>query len=312
MNSKILTIAISSRALFSIEDGNAIYEKQGQDAFDNYMMERRDRPLKPGVAFPLISKLLALNTKMPPAFPDRVRVVVLSRNSPAAGERIANSIHHYGLPIEAAVFCSGADRFALANAFGVDLFLSANAGDVKLAIDRGLAAATLLPREHAEFCSLSSSSEVVLGFDGDSVIFDNESDLVYQQHGLDSFRSHEVDNAQVPLNAGPYKSVLMKLVEIQKSLKGTNHPVALKIALITARGMPAHTRVMTTLRHWGATIDTAVFAAGAKKGPILNALGVDFFVDDAPKNISSAEECDIVAGHVPFGTGEGIVGADSK
>ena len=303
----LLTIAVSSRALFSIEDGNDIFETKGQAAFDQYMMENRDKPLRPGVAFQLVRKLLALNTSLPPAYPDRVRVVMLSRNSPAAGERIANSIHHYNLPIESAVFCSGADRFSLASAFNVDLFLSANASDVRIAIERGLAAATLIPRESAEFCPLNEDNIVVLGFDGDSVIFDNESDLVYQQQGLEAFRDNEIDKAQTPLGDGPYKKVLMKLVEIQKATKAAGHPVQLSLALITARGMPAHNRVMTTLRHWGASIDTAVFAAGMKKGPILQALGVDFFVDDTTKNIDSATEHDILAGHVPFGSGQGIV-----
>lgn len=303
----ILTVGVSSRALFAIEDGDKIYQEQGQDAFDQYMIDSRDRPLKPGVAFQLVRKLLALNTQLPPAFPDRVRVVVLSRNSPAAGERIANSIHHYGLPVETAVFCSGADRFALANAFNVDLFLSANASDVRMAIDRGLAAATLIPRESPEFCPLAPEDKLILGFDGDSVIFDNEADLVYQKEGLEAFRNNEITKADTPLGAGPYKKVLMKLVNLQQQVKETQHPVQLSLAIITARGMPAHNRVMTTLRHWGAVVDAIVFAGGMKKGPILQALGVDFFVDDTSKNINSAVEHDITAGHVPFGNGDGIV-----
>jgi 5'-nucleotidase len=201
----MLTIAVSSRSLFHIEDGNHIFETQGQEAFDAYMREKENIPLRPGAAFHLVQKLLALNSLRDPSLPKGVEVVMLSRNSPDAGMRAMNSVAHYGLDIERAVFCRGADRFRYAKALGAHLFLSANAKDVKSAVDEGIAAATLVPSEGAETLS---NNEVRVAFDGDSVLFSAEADECYRRDGLDAFRQHEVEKAGIPLGPGPFKSLL--------------------------------------------------------------------------------------------------------
>jgi 5'-nucleotidase len=297
----MLTIAISSRSLFHIEDGNHIFETEGQDAFDAYMREQENTPLRPGTAFHLVQKLLALNHLRDPALGKGVEVVMLSRNSPDAGMRAMNSVEHYGLNLERAVFCSGADRFRYAKALQAHLFLSANAKDVKDAIDGGIAAATLVPSEGAEKLS---NNEVRIAFDGDSVLFSAEADECYRKNGLDAFRQHEIEKAGTPLGAGPFKNLLRELHVLQQTLPQLNSP--LRIALVTARGMPAHARVLHTLRAWGIRLDEAIFAAGAPKGQLLQAFGADIFFDDTPKNVSSGLEYDILSGHVPFGEG-GIV-----
>lgn len=296
----MLSIAISSRALFHIEDGDQIFQEKGQAAFDEYMRSKEDTPLRPGAAFPLIRKLLAINQ---PDKPPMVEVVMLSRNSPDAGMRIMNSIQHYGLGIQRAIFSKGTDRFRYVKGLGVHLFLSANAGDVKNALDNGIAAATILPAERED----TDSSEVRIAFDGDSVLFSSEGDEVYRAHGLDYFHRHEADNASRPLGDGPFKSVLQELHKIQQQFPPESCP--LKVGLVTARAIPTHGRVLNTLRKWGVTVDEAVFANGAPKGPLLRAFGADLFVDDTQHNITSATDCNITSGHVPYGTGHGIVAA---
>ena len=82
---------------------------------------------------------------------------------------------------------------------------------------------------------------------------------------------------------------------------------ALKVCLVTARGLPSHARVLHTLRHWGIRLDEAVFAGGMPKGPLLKAFGADMFFDDTQKNIDSAVSFDVPSGHVPYGSGHGIV-----
>lgn len=298
----MLTIAVSSRSLFHIEDGNTIFETQGQEAFDAYMREKENIPLRPGSAFPLVRKLLNLNKLRDPALPKGVQVIMLSRNSPDAGMRAMNSVQHYGLDIEQAVFSRGADRFKYARAMGAHLFLSANAADVKTALARGLAAATLLPTERDVS---SEDDEVRIAFDGDSVLFSDEADQTYRREGLSAFRAAEVEKAAIPLGAGPFKKFLEELTVLQKTLPQDNPK--LRIALVTARGMPAHGRPLQTLRHWGIRVDEALFAAGAPKGALLEAFGADIFFDDTVKNISSAAEFNVPSGHVPFGEG-GIVG----
>ena len=299
----ILTVAVSSRSLFHIEDGNDIFVTQGQAAFDAYMRSKEQVPLRPGAAFPLVQKLLSLNKARDKTQRRGVDVVILSRNSPDAGMRVMNSVHHYGLDIERAVFCSGAGRFAYAKALGAHLFLSANAADVKAAVDHGIAAATLLPVEQSSDTP-EPAGQVRIAFDGDSVLFGSEADECYRANGLEAFRQNEVDKANTPLGAGPFKAALQALHDLQQSLP--TEAQLLRVALVTARGMPAHARVIHTLRDWGIVVDEAIFAAGAPKGSLLEAFRADIFFDDTMKNIQSAQAHNVLSGHVPFGEG-GIV-----
>ena len=85
----MLVIALSTRALFALEKENEIYKNEGQAAFDQYQVDNEKTLLEPGVAFPLIKKLLALN-KM--GHGKLVEVALLSRNSPEAGLRVRHSI----------------------------------------------------------------------------------------------------------------------------------------------------------------------------------------------------------------------------
>lgn len=297
----MLTIAVSSRSLFNIEDGHQVFEEQGQEAFDKYMEEKEHVPLRPGPAFRLVGKLLSLNKGMGAAR-DKVDVVLLSRNSLSGGLRIMNSIYHYNLDIERAAFTSGSDRFKYAKALGAHLFLSANASDVQAALNKNMAAAMMIPSEQ-EYDE--NDKEVRIAFDGDAVIFDDEADKEYKQNGLEGFRTHELTKAGIPLNPGPLKLFLDELGGIQRMYSDPKN-CPLKIALVTARGLPAHARVVHTLKQWGLHLDEGIFAGGLKKGPLLQAFGADIFFDDTLKNIDSANEHDIPSAHVPYGSGQGI------
>lgn len=138
-----LVIAISSRALFNLDESHAIFEKEGIEAYCRYQIENEEIPLQPGVAFSLVKKLLALNDRNP-ATPC-VEVILLSRNSADTGLRIFNSIQHHGLNIGRAAFTRGESTHPYISAFGARLFLSAEAEDVRKALDAGFAAATILP-----------------------------------------------------------------------------------------------------------------------------------------------------------------------
>jgi len=105
--SEPLIVAITSRALFDLEHSHALYEREGVGAYQEHQRAHEDTPLKPGIAFPLVRKLLALNAGTPEDAP-RVEVILLSRNSSDTGLRIFNSIHHHDLAISRATFTSGA------------------------------------------------------------------------------------------------------------------------------------------------------------------------------------------------------------
>ena len=141
-DNKKLVIAISSRALFNLDESHQIFEAEGKEAFCRYQLEHEDDVLEPGSGFSLVKKLLAINK----IFPDSplVEVILLSQNSSDTGLRIFNSIAHHELNITRAAFTSGMSPYGYIPAFGAHLFLSANADDVVNALDAGYAAATIL------------------------------------------------------------------------------------------------------------------------------------------------------------------------
>ena len=125
-----LVVAISSRTLFDLDDSHAVFERAGVAAYADYQVARENQPLPPGVAFPLVRKLLGLNQR---AGKPLVEVILLSRNSSDTGLRVFNSIQHYGLDIVRAAFTGGAPPYTYIAPFEADLFLSANGDDVRRA-----------------------------------------------------------------------------------------------------------------------------------------------------------------------------------
>ncbi len=114
MDTNRLVVAISSRALFDLDESHRIYEEQGTQAYCDYQIENEDVPLAPGTAFTLVRKLLALNTDKNNA---RVEIILLSRNSADTGLRVFNSIQHHKLSITRAVFTSGSSPYRYVSAF---------------------------------------------------------------------------------------------------------------------------------------------------------------------------------------------------
>ena len=287
-----LVIGISSRALFDLRESHELFESRGLEAYSKYQVENEDVFLKPGVAFPLVRKLLALNDD--PVEHPRVEVILLSRNSADTGLRIFNTIEHYGLNIERAAFTNGESPYKYMEAYGADLLLSTNAGDVRKALERGYAAATILPGS----ATGRESGQLRIAFDGDAVIFSDEAERIYQEHGLEHFSDSERLAANQPLSGGPFKGVLEALHKIQSAFPIENNPI--RTALVTARSAPAHKRVVLTLREWGIRIDEALFLGGRSKGEFLKAFGADIFFDDQQVHVDSAQ-AHVTSAHVPNG-----------
>ncbi len=289
-----LVVAISSRALFDLGESHALFERDGLDAYRRFQIEHENDLLKPGVAFPLATKLLALN-KLAEDVPP-VEVILLSRNSGDTGLRIFNAIQHYGLDISRAAFTSGAPTSDYIAPFAADLFLSANAEDVARALEAGVAAATVLPSTPTS----RSGEQLRIAFDGDAVLFGDEGERVSREEGLEAFHKSETEHAAEPLSVGPFRGFLSALHRLQAAFPAEDSPI--RTALVTARSAPAHKRVILTLRSWGIRIDEALFLGGRDKGPFLEAFGADIFFDDSPVNVESARR-HVATGHVPHGVG---------
>lgn len=282
-----LVIAISSRALFDLEESDAVFEKEGVDAYSMYQITHENELLQPGVAFPLVKKLLSLNKNE-----HLVEIVLLSRNSADTGLRIFNSIQHYNLHITRAAFTSGKSPYQYIAAFGSHLFLSTHQEDVCHALEAGCAAAMIWPSNHED----NHPDELHIAFDGDAVLFTDESERIFQEQGIAAFNENESQQADKPLLGGPFKGFLQALLRLQQHFPENSCPI--RTALVTARQAPAHERVIRTLRSWHIRIDEALFLGGLEKGQFLQAFQADIFFDDQIKNCLSAQK-HVTTGHVP-------------
>lgn len=287
--SETLIISISSRALFDLTESHEVYEKEGIEAYSKYQISHENEPLKPGAAFQLVKKLLALNADHKTPI---VEVILLSRNSADTGLRIFNTIAHYGLDMTRAVFTSGRSTYDYVAALNTHLFLSSDPVEVRKALDAGLAAAVIFPTTP----QVIPHPELRIAFDGDAVIFSDESQMIYEREGLDSFNDNEKREAHHPLDGGPFKNFLAQLAAIQKLYPADTPPI--RTALVTARSAPAHERVIRTLREWGIRIDEALFLGGKDKAIFLKAFGADLYFDDQITYCESAKE-HVPTGHVP-------------
>ncbi|NBA93696.1 5'-nucleotidase [Pseudomonas sp. R5(2019)] len=286
-----LVVAISSRALFDLSESHRVYLTEGVEAYRQYQIEHEDEILEPGDAYLLVEKLLSLNARLGQA---RVEVVLVSRNSADTGLRVFNSIQHHGLGISRAAFVGGRSPYPYLSAFGCHLFLSTDAEDVRSALDNGFAAATIL----SGGARRADSAELRIAFDGDAVLFSDESERVYQLDGLEAFQANERESARRPLPGGPFKPFLAALNVLQKEFPEGTCPI--RTALVTARSAPAHERVIRTLREWDIRLDESLFLGGLEKAAFLEAFAADVFFDDQPGHCELALGV-VATGHVPHG-----------
>ena len=74
----------------------------------------------------------------------------------------------------------------------------------------------------------------------------------------------------------------------------------MRVAIVTARGAPAHERMVTTLKAWGVDVDETFFLGGMKKARVLSVLKPHIYFDDQRDHLSSdAKNTPMV--HIPFG-----------
>lgn len=302
---KKMVIGVSSRALFDLSAENRIFETQGVEAYCRYQVEHEKEILKPGPGFELVRSLLGLNQLKPGK--ELVEVIIMSRNSPDTSLRVFNAIDYYHLPITRAVLVSGASLAPYLTAFHTDLFLSAYEDDVQCAVDSGIAAGIIctdqVPKAKAFPAAYQQPGQIRIAFDGDAVIFTDESERIYKEKGLQAFEDHEREKAQTPLAEGPFANFLRKLSDLQKELGVENCPI--RTALVTARSAPAHERVIRTLRAWNVRVDEAFFLGGIEKKEFLRAFGAQIFFDDQSIHTLSAAQA-VPAARVPYRNRKGV------
>ncbi|XP_054428004.1 cytosolic 5'-nucleotidase 1A isoform X2 [Pteronotus mesoamericanus] len=261
-----VTIAVSSRALFRMDEEQRIYTEQGVEEYVRYQLEHENEPFSPGPAFPFVKALEAVNKRLRELYPDSEDVfdiVLVTNNHAQVGVRLINSINHYG--IAAATIFSPSRDVAV------------------------------------------SQSQLRVAFDGDAVLFSDESERIVKAHGLDRFFEHEKAHENKPLAQGPLKGFLEALGRLQKKFysKGLRLECPIRTYLVTARSAASSgARALKTLRSWGLETDEALFLAGAPKGPLLEKIRPHIFFDDQMFHVAGAQEMGTVAAHVPYGVAQ--------
>ncbi|CAN5917954.1 5'-nucleotidase [soil metagenome] len=281
-----LVVAISSRALFNLEEENQLFESGDPEGYMKLQFERLDVPAQPGIAYSLVRKLLRFNDDGV----QRVEVVILSRNDPVSGMRIFKSSVAADIKLQRGVFTQGRPPFGYLRPLRAHLFLSVNSEDVREALNAGFPAARVLVESVK--ASDAYPDEMRIAFDGDAVLFSDEAERVFQSQGLDAFQAHESSKAELPLPEGPFKPLLAALHRLQHA---GNVDMRIRTALVTARSAPAHERAIRTLMKWNIRVDEAMFLGGLPKGEFLREFEPDFFFDDQTGHVDAA------ARHVPSG-----------
>lgn len=296
-----LVIGVASSALFDLTESDAVFRRKGEDEYRRYQREKERVVLQPGVAFPLVRRLLQLNK----GFEEDdapVEVVLLSRNDPDTGLRVINSIERHGLSITRAAFVSGGNPYLYMNAFNASLFLSANREDVRKAVKRGLPAGQVFP---TTFVDAGKDAELRIAFDFDGILADDSSEAVYKKRGLKAFLESEVRRALKPVREGPLARFFREVSKLQKAERARKkrtptYSPRLRTAIVTARNAPAHKRVVMTLRRWGIEVDEVFFLGGIAKNRVLEEFKPHIFFDDQLSHIKGAAGA-TPSVHVPFG-----------
>jgi len=302
--SETLVVGISATALFDLAEADAVYKaqyaKNPNNTLDEYrahMLERENEPLRDGTGLALVRALLGLNRYAASESKPLVEVVVMSRNSPETGMRVFNNIRSRGLPISRHAFTGGRSVVDYLDAFAVDLFLTTNVEDAQRVIDAQAAAAAILKPPPSG--DAPPDDQVRIAFDGDAVLFDDASELVYKTEGLDRFHTIENEKQKEPMNDGPYANLLRKLAKLQGSLPFGADVSPVRIAIVTARSAPAEMRVINTLRHWGVYVNEIFFLGGMQKSKVVKAFSPHIFFDDQDLHLDPAAK-HVPSGRVPY------------
>ncbi len=297
-----LVIGVASSAVFNLTDSDAVFKRDGEEAYRKFQAHNLNSPLPKGIAFPFIKRLLSLNDLRPDPEDPLVEVILLSRNDPDTGLRVMKTIEHYGLGITRAIFMQGKSPYAYIPSLNISLFLSGNKSDVDEAIKSGYPAGHVLD---SKFDDDEEDKALRIAFDFDGVLASDESESIMQASGLSDFHAHEVANVMNTHSPGPLQEFLIRVSKIQsieEEFKKLNpdYENRLRVSLVTARNAPSHERALNTLKNWGVMTNDAFFLGGIAKKHVLGVLKPHIFFDDQSAHLELTSSL-VPSVHIPFG-----------
>ncbi|XP_042197501.1 cytosolic 5'-nucleotidase 1A-like [Callorhinchus milii] len=204
-SAQAVTIAVSSRAIFDLEEEHELFLAEGMGNYTSHQIAHENEPLAEGTALPFIRAVQMVNEKLLENNPEEKQlfdIILVSNNNAQSGLRIINSIKHYGLHITRFCFLNGIDPSKYLQSYNVKLFLSANESAVCSALKRGIPAALVIQQDVQ-----TAAEQLRVVFDGDCVLFSDESENVYREKGLDEVIKYEKDREHIPIGENSFDEV---------------------------------------------------------------------------------------------------------
>nr|XP_021395121.2 cytosolic 5'-nucleotidase 1A [Lonchura striata domestica] len=148
-----ITIAVSSRALFRMEEEQKIYTEQGVEAYVKYQLDHENEPFLPGAAFPFVKGPLkgfleALGKLQKKFYSKGLRLecpirtyLVTARSAASSGARALKTLRSWGLETDEALFLAGAPKGPLLRKIRPHIFFDDQMFHVEGAQEMGAVAA---------------------------------------------------------------------------------------------------------------------------------------------------------------------------
>jgi 5'-nucleotidase len=292
-----LVVGVSSSALYDLRESDAIRKEQGEELWRQYEREHEDVPLKPGMLFSFVKRLLVLNDM----FPGAVKVVLFSRHDVDTGKRIVNSNKGHGLRINQLAFTHRRSPVKYIKSYKTSVYFSTDEEIVVEALSMKCPAGLVLP---GTVMDDPDDKEFRLVYDFDGIIADNEADELWDSDGPEAVYAHEALNVALPHQSGPMRDFFVGMAAIQERdhrriyLDEKLDP-ALRVSIVTKRGAQNMARVVTTLRSLGVIIDDVFFLDGEEKTPVIEQINPHMVIDDQKQNLLPISDKTLRV-HVPF------------
>ena len=251
-------------------------------------------PFRPHAALPAIKKFLRINEVASTATP-QVEMVLLCHLPSAKIPHLLEALREANLPIERLLFTRGRTLHPFLKPFQAMLYLSCDPTRAHNAVAEGIVAGCLVSRDADSLPDAAYAEHTLqVAFDFDGVLADDLSQKRFDTEGLDAFHAYEDASRDIPMGPGPAQPLALAMGRLRDALavlreSGSEIPVDIRIAVVTARGSVAIARVFRTLKAWDFEPDEIFCLAGQDKTPFISGLKADFYIDDDARHAARAK-----------------------
>ena len=123
-------IAFDGDAVLFSDEAEAVYQREGLDAFTRHETARALQPLPPGPFKPLLEALHRLQAVSGKDVPIRVRTALVTARSAPAHERAVRTLMEWNISVDEAMFLGGLDKGAFLKSFEPDFYFDDQRGHI--------------------------------------------------------------------------------------------------------------------------------------------------------------------------------------